>query len=69
MNTHRREAGQPTFQGFILAAFDNTVELLGSNEHPSNCLTLTESAKLLMREMRPPNEAAIKSRLLKCSRE
>ncbi len=65
---------QPTFQGFILAAFDNTVEFLGSKEHPSSCFTLTgaiscgtdtESAKLLMREMRLQNESAIKDRLLR----
>ena len=65
---------QPTFQSFILAAFDNTVEFLGSKEHPSSCFTLTgaiscgtdtESAKLLMREMRLQNEAAIKVRLLR----
>ncbi len=65
---------QPTFRGFILAAFDNTVEFLGSREHPSSCFTLTgaiacgtdtESAKLLMREMRLENEAAIKVRLLR----
>lgn len=65
---------QPTLRGFILAAFDNTVEFLGSKEHPSSCFTLTgaiscgvdtEPAKILMREMRLENEAAIKSRLLK----
>jgi AcrR family transcriptional regulator len=65
---------QPTFRGFILAAFDNTVEFLGSKEHPSSCFTLTgaiscgtdtEPAKLLMREMRLQNEAAIKARLLR----
>jgi AcrR family transcriptional regulator len=65
---------QPTFQGFILAAFDNTVDFLGSKDHPSSCFTLTgaiscgtdtESAKLLMREMRLQNEAAIKVRLLR----
>jgi AcrR family transcriptional regulator len=65
---------QPTLRGFIFAAFDNTVEFLGSKEHPSSCFTLTaalscggdtEPAKALMREMRLQNEAAIKSRLLK----
>jgi len=65
---------QPTLRGFILAAFDNTVEFLGSKEHPSSCFTLTgaiscgtdtESAKALMRKMRLQNEAAIKARLLK----
>jgi AcrR family transcriptional regulator len=65
---------QPTLRAFILAAFDNTVEFLGSKEHPSSCFTLTgaiscgmdtEPAKLLMREMRLQNEAAIKARLLK----
>jgi AcrR family transcriptional regulator len=65
---------QHTYQGFILAAFDNTVEFLGSKEHPSSCFTLTgaiscgadtNSAKLLMREMRLQNEAAIKARLLR----
>jgi AcrR family transcriptional regulator len=65
---------QPTFRDFILAAFDNTVEFLGSKEHPSSCFTLTgaiscgtdtEPAKLLMREMRLQNEAAIKARLLR----
>jgi AcrR family transcriptional regulator len=65
---------QPTFRGFILAAFDNTVEFLGSKEHPSSCFTLTgaiscgrdtEPAKVLMREMRLQNEAAIKARLLR----
>lgn len=65
---------QPTLRAFILAAFDNTVEFLGSKEHPSSCFTLTgamscgtdtEPAKLLMREMRLHNEAAIKARLLK----
>src|SRR5215469_7971312 len=64
---------QPTFRSFILAAFDNTVEFLGSKEHPLSCFTLTgaiscgedtEPAKLLMREMRLQNEAAIKARLL-----
>jgi AcrR family transcriptional regulator len=65
---------QPMLRAFILAAFDNTVECLGSKEHPSSCFTLTgaiscgtdtETAKLLMREMRLQNEAAIKARLLK----
>jgi hypothetical protein len=65
---------QPTFRGFILAAFDNTVEFLGSKDHPSGCFTLTgaisrgtdtEPAKLLMREMRLQNEVAIKDRLLR----
>jgi AcrR family transcriptional regulator len=65
---------QPTLRGFILAAFDNTVEFLGSREHPSSCFTLTaaiscgrdtEPAKALMREMRLQNEAAIKVRLLR----
>ncbi len=65
---------QPTLRGFLLAAFDNTVEFLGSREHPSSCFTLTgamscgrdtESAKLLMRELRLQNEAAIKARLLR----
>jgi len=68
---------QPTLRGFILAAFDNTVEFLGSKEHPSSCFTLTgaiscgvdvEPAKVLMREMRLQNEAAIKARLLKARR-
>jgi AcrR family transcriptional regulator len=65
---------QPTFRDFILAAFGNTVEFLGSKDHPSSCFTLTgaiscgadkESAKILMREMRLQNEAAIKARLLR----
>lgn len=69
-----RALEQPTFRDFILAAFDNTVEFLGSKEHPSSCFTLTgaiscgidtEPAKILMREMRLQNEAAIKARLLK----
>ena len=68
---------QPTLRGFILAAFDNTVEFLGSKKHPSSCFTLTaaiscgtdtESAKLLMREMRLKNEAAIKVRLLRAQK-
>lgn len=65
---------QPTFRSFVLAAFDNTVEFLGSKEHPSSCFTLTgaiscgtdtEPAKHLMREMRLQNETAIKARLLR----
>jgi AcrR family transcriptional regulator len=65
---------QPTLRAFILAAFDNTVEFLGSKEHPSSCFTLTgaiscgtdtEPAKALMKKMRLQNEAAIKARLLK----
>jgi AcrR family transcriptional regulator len=65
---------QPTFRSFVLAAFENTVEFLGSKEHPSSCFTLTgaiscgtdtEPAKILMREMRLQNEAAIKARLLR----
>lgn len=69
-----RALEQPTFRSFVLAAFDNTVEFLGSKEHPSSCFTLTgaiscgtdtEHAKILMREMRLQNEAAIKARLLK----
>lgn len=69
---------QPTFRGFILAAFDNTVEFLGSKEHPPSCFTLTaaiscgvdtEPAKVLMRQMRLQNEAAIKARLLKARRD
>jgi len=69
-----RALEEPTFRDFILAAFDNTVEFLGSKEHPSSCFTLTgaiscgtdtEPAKILMREMRLQNEAAIKARLLK----
>lgn len=72
-----RALEQPTFRGFILAAFDNTVEFLGSKKHPSSCFTLTgaiscgldtEPAKILMREMRLENEAAIKARLLKARR-
>ena len=69
-----RALEQPTFRNFILAAFDNTVEFLGSKEHPSSCFTLTgaiscgadtEPAKILMREMSLQNKAAIKARLLK----
>jgi AcrR family transcriptional regulator len=73
-----RALEQPTLRGFILAAFDNTVEFLGSKEHPSSCFTLTgaiscgtdtKPAKLLMREMRLQNEAAIKARLLKARKD
>jgi AcrR family transcriptional regulator len=69
-----RALERPTFRGFVLAAFNNTVEFLGSKEHPSSCFMLTgaiscgvdtEPAKVLMREMRLENEAAIKARLLK----
>lgn len=69
-----RALEQPTFRGFLLAAFDNTVEFLAAKDHPSSCFTLTgaiscgtdtESAKVLMREMRLQNEAAIKARLLR----
>jgi hypothetical protein len=51
-----------------------TVEFLAAKDHPSSCFTLTgaiacgldtEPAKILMREMRLQNEAAIKARLLK----
>jgi AcrR family transcriptional regulator len=65
---------QPTFRSFVLAAFDNTVEFLAAKDHPSSCFTLTgaiacsantEPAKILMREMRLQNEAAIKARLLR----
>lgn len=72
-----RALEQPTLREFILAAFDNTVEFLGSKEHPSSCFTLTgaiscgldtEPAKILMKEMRLENEAAIKTRLLKARR-
>ncbi len=65
---------QPTLRGFILAAFDNTVEFLGSKKHPPSCFTLTGAiscgvettpVRTLMRDMRLQNEAAIKSRLLK----
>src|SRR6516225_6652522 len=35
-----RALEQPTLLRFILAAFDNTVEFLGSKEHPSSCFTL-----------------------------
>src|SRR5579859_7971609 len=31
-----RALEQPTFRDFILAAFDNTVEFLGSKDHPSS---------------------------------
>lgn len=64
-----RALEQPTFRSFVLATFDNTVEFLGSKEHPSSCFTLTgaiscgadtETAKILMREMhcktRPPSK-------------
>jgi AcrR family transcriptional regulator len=69
-----RALEQPTLRGFLLAAFDNTVEFLAAKDHPSSCFTLTgaiacgvdtEPAKVLMREMRLQNEAAIKARLLK----
>jgi AcrR family transcriptional regulator len=69
-----RALEQRTFRDFILAAFDNTVEFLGSKEHPLSCFTLTaaiscgadtEPAKILMKEMRLQNEAAIKARLLR----
>lgn len=69
-----RALEQPTFKAFVLAAFDNTVEFLGSKEHPSSCFTLTgaiscgietEPAKALMTTMRLHNEAAIRARLLK----
>ena len=72
-----RALEQPTLREFILAAFDNTVDFLGSKEHPSSCFTLTgaiscgldtEPAKVLMREMRLENEAAIKTRLLRARR-
>ena len=65
---------QPTFRSFVLAAFNNTVEFLAAKDHPSSCFTLTgaiacgvdtEPAKILMKEMRLQNEAAIKARLLK----
>ena len=69
-----RALEQPTLRSFLLAAFDNTVEFLGSKEHPSSCFTLTgalscgvttEPAKVLMRQIRLQNEAALKARLLK----
>jgi AcrR family transcriptional regulator len=69
-----RALEQPTFTTFVQAAFDNTVEFLGSREHPSSCFTLTgaiscggatEPAKTLMTEIRLQNEAAIKARLLR----
>jgi AcrR family transcriptional regulator len=69
-----RALEQPTLQGFIVAAFDNTVEFLGSKQHPASCFSLTgaiscgidtEPAKVLMKKMRLQNEAAIKARLLK----
>lgn len=73
-----RALEQPTFCGALLAAFDNTVEFLGSKEHPSSCFTLTgaiscstetEPAKLLMRSMRLENETAIRARLLKARKD
>jgi AcrR family transcriptional regulator len=36
-----RALEQPTFKSFLLAAFDNTVEFLSSQEHPFSCFTLT----------------------------
>src|SRR5215469_4001009 len=69
-----RALEEPTLRGFLLAAFDNTVEFLTEKDHPSCCFTLTgaiacgvdtEPAKVLMREMRLQNEAAMKARLLK----
>jgi AcrR family transcriptional regulator len=69
-----RALEQPTFKTFVQAAFENTVEFLGSKEHPSSCFTLTgaiscgvetEPAKALMTGMRLQNESAIKARLLK----
>lgn len=72
-----RALEQPTLRSFILAAFDNTVDFLGSKDHPSSCFTLTGAiscgidtapAKALMTEMRLRNEAAIKARLLKARR-
>jgi AcrR family transcriptional regulator len=69
-----RALEQPTFRSFVLAAFNNTVEFLAAKDHPSSCFTLTgaiacgvdkEPAKILMREMRLQNKAAIKARLLK----
>jgi len=69
-----RALEQPTFKAFVRAAFENTVEFLGSNEHPSSCFTLTgaiacgvdtEDAKNLMTQIRLQNEAAIKERILK----
>lgn len=68
-----RPLEQPTLQGVILALLDNTVEFLGSKDHPSSCFTLTvaiscgvdtEPAKLLLRELRMQNQAAIRTRLL-----
>ena len=65
---------EPTLQGFIRAAFYNTVEFLAAKDHPTGCFTLTgamacgvdtEAAKVLMKETRLRNEAAIKARLLK----
>ncbi len=72
-----RAMEQPTFQAFVQAAFDNTVEFLGSKEHPSSCFTLTgamscgvetEAAKRVMTEMRLQNQAAIRARLLEARR-
>lgn len=69
-----RALEQPTFKSFVKAALDNTVEFLGSKDHPLGCFTLTgaiscgvetEPAKKLMTRMRLQNEAAIKARLLK----
>jgi len=69
-----RALEQPTLRAFLIAAFDNTVEFLGSKEHPASCFTLTgaltcgvatEPAMVLMREIRLQNEAALKARLLK----
>ncbi len=68
---------EPTLERFLRALFDNTVAFLGSKGHPSSCFTLTgaiscgvdvEPAKVLMKEMRLQNEAAIKARLLKARR-
>ena len=69
-----RALEQPTFRQFVEAAFHNTVEFLGSQDHPQSCFTLTGAiscrvdtrpAKELMLQIRLENEAAIKSRLLK----
>jgi AcrR family transcriptional regulator len=69
-----RALEQPTFRGFVRAAFENTVEFLSAKDHPSSCFTLTgaiacgvdtEPAKVVMRQMRLQNEAAIRARLLK----
>jgi AcrR family transcriptional regulator len=68
-----RALAEPTFEAFLRAAFSNTVEFLGSKEHPPGCFTLTgamacgvdtEPAKVLMRDIRLRNEATIKARLL-----